>query len=90
VNDPTAVGTIKALKRNGYKIPHDIAVIGFTETGMASLIEPPLSSVVQPIRQMGEVAAELLLRQIDSNTFNVPETVVLSGRLNVRESSVRK
>ena len=90
VNDPTAMGTIKALKRNGYKIPEDVAVIGFSETPMASLIEPPLSSVVQPTHQMGEVAAELLLKQIESNTFNIPETVVLSGRLNIRESSVKK
>ena len=89
VNDPTAMGTIKALKRNGYKIPQDVAVIGFSETPMAGLIEPPLSSVVQPTHQMGEVAAELLLKQIESNTFNIPETVVLSGRLNVRESSVK-
>jgi LacI family transcriptional regulator len=90
VNDPIAMGTIKALKRNGYKIPADVAVIGFTETPMASLIEPPLSSVVQPSYQMGEVAAELLLKQIESNVLNIPETVVLSGRLNIRESSVRK
>jgi DNA-binding LacI/PurR family transcriptional regulator len=90
VNDPTAMGTIKALKRNGYKIPEDVAVIGFSETPMASLIEPPLSSVVQPTHQMGEVAAELLLKQIETNSFNIPETVVLSGSLNIRESSVRK
>ncbi len=90
VNDPTAMGCIKTLKRNGYKIPKDVAVIGFTETPMAALIEPPLSSVVQPSHQMGEVAAELLLKQIESNSINIPETVVLSGRLNVRESSVRK
>lgn len=90
VNDPTAMGIIEALKRNGYKIPEDVAVIGFSETSMASLIEPPLSSVVQSTHQMGEVAAELLLKQIESNTFNIPETVVLSGKLNVRESSVRK
>ena len=90
VNDPTAMGAIKALKRNGYKIPEDVAVIGFSETQMASLIEPPLSSVVQPTHQMGKVAAELLLEKIESNTFIIPETVILSGKLNVRESSVKK
>lgn len=90
VNDPTAIGVIEVLKRNGYKIPNDVAVIGFTETPMASLMDPPLSSVVQPCFQMGEVAAELLLKQIELNTFNIPETVVLSGKLNIRESSVLK
>jgi DNA-binding LacI/PurR family transcriptional regulator len=89
VNDPTAMGAIKALKKYGYKIPDDVAVIGFTETPLSSLIDPPLSSVVQPTHQMGEVAAELLLKQIESNSFNIPETVVLSGSLKIRESSVK-
>jgi len=90
VNDPTAMGAIKALKRHGLKIPKDVAVIGFSETPMAELIDPPLSSVRQPTYQMGEVAAELLLKQIESNTFNIPETIVLSGSLSVRESSVKR
>lgn len=89
VNDPTAMGVIKALKRHGYKIPDEVAVMGFTETSMASMIDPPLSSVVQPTHQMGEVAAELLLKQIESEGMIIPETVVLSGRLRVRESSVK-
>ncbi|SHE52090.1 transcriptional regulator, LacI family [Mariniphaga anaerophila] len=89
VNDATAMGAIKALKKNGYKVPQDIAIMGFTDTPVSSMIEPPLSSVVQPSRQMGEVAAELLLRQIESKSIVIPETVVLSGSLKVRESSVK-
>ena len=89
VNDPIAMGAIKALKKNGFKIPNDVAVIGFTETPAASFIDPPLSSVVQPTHQMGEVAAELLLKQIDSNSVKIPETVVLSGSLKIRESSTK-
>ncbi len=89
VNDPTALGAMKVLKRNGIRIPQDIAIVGFSETPIAELVQPSLTSVVQPTHQMGEVAAELLLKQIESNSFNIPETVVLSGRLNVRESSVK-
>lgn len=88
VNDPTAMGAIKALKKHGYSIPNDVAIIGFTETPMASMIDPPLSSVVQPTHQMGEVAAELLLKQIESNSIIIPEKVILSGSLKVRDSSV--
>jgi LacI family transcriptional regulator len=89
VNDPTAMGAIKALKKHGIKVPQEVAIIGFTETPMAAMIDPPLSSVVQPCRQMGEVAAELLLKQIESKSILVPETVVLSGSLEIRESSVK-
>jgi len=89
VNDPTAMGAIKALKKHGYKVPDDIAIIGFTETPVASIIDPSLSTVVQPTQQMGEVAAKLLLKQIESNKFNIAETMVLSGSLKIRESSVK-
>jgi LacI family transcriptional regulator len=89
VNDTVAFGAMKALKRNGIKIPQDIGIVGFSETPMAELVQPSLTSVVQPLLQMGEVAAELLLKQIESNSFNFPETVILNGRLNVRESSVK-
>lgn len=89
VNDPSAKGAIRILKKYGYKIPDDVAVIGFTETPSGALIDPPLSSVEQPSVQMGHVAAELLLRQIESNGIKTAETIVLSGRLNIRESSVK-
>ena len=61
VNDPTALGAMKALKKNGIKIPQDIGIVGFSETLIAELVQPSLTSVVQPTYQMGEVAAELLL-----------------------------
>jgi len=88
VNDPTAIGAMKALKKNNMKIPQDVAIAGFSETPMASLIDPPLTSVVQPTFQMGKIAAELLLKQIESNSINIPEHVILNGKLNIRESSV--
>jgi LacI family transcriptional regulator len=89
VNDPTAFGVMKALKRNGFKIPKDVAVVGFTETKTAELLDPPLTSVAQPTFEIGKIAAKMLLDQIKSpNTF-VPQTLVLNGRLNIRESSVK-
>ncbi|MCG6190481.1 LacI family DNA-binding transcriptional regulator [Maribellus maritimus] len=89
VNDPTALGAMRALKRNGIKIPQDIAIAGFSETPMAALVDPPLTSVLQPTTHMGEVAAELLYEQIISDSLAIPNTVVLSGKLNIRESSKR-
>jgi len=86
VNDMTALGAMRAIKRNGLRIPDDIAVAGFTETPFAELVDPPLTSVRQPAYEMGEIAANLLLKQIESE-IPTPEKVILNGILNVRESS---
>jgi DNA-binding LacI/PurR family transcriptional regulator len=88
VNDPTAIGVIKRLKKYGYRIPTDVAVIGFSETPMAALIEPSLSSVKQPLQLMGAKVAEILLEQIESKNFVLPKTVVMNGELNFRTSSI--
>ena len=89
VNDPTAFGVMKTLRRNGFKIPNDVAVVGFTETKTADLLDPPLTSVAQPTFEMGQIAAKLLLDQINSTNLFIPQTIVLNGRLNIRESSVK-
>lgn len=89
VNDPTAIGAMKSLKNHGLKIPGDVAIVGFTESNMAELIDPPLTSVAQPTFEIGQTAAKLLLEQIESNGIFVPQTVVLNGRLNPRESSMK-
>ena len=88
VNDPTAIGAMRVIKKHGLRIPQDVAIVGFTESPVASLLDPPLTSVVQPTKQIGEVAADLLLKQLESNGFHIPETIVLSGKLNVNESSL--
>ena len=89
VNDPSAIGAMKMLKKHGYKIPEDVALLGFTESKLAELIDPPLTSVAQPTKEIGRTAAKLLLEQIESNGIFIPQTVILNGRLNVRESSMK-
>jgi DNA-binding LacI/PurR family transcriptional regulator len=64
-------------------------VVGFTETKTAELLEPQLTSVAQPTFEMGQIAAKLLLEKINSKGNFVPQTIVLNGRLNIRESSVK-
>ncbi|MDN5200325.1 LacI family DNA-binding transcriptional regulator [Fulvivirgaceae bacterium BMA10] len=89
VNDPVALGAMRALKRNKIKIPEEVGVVGFTETRLADLVDPSLTSVKQPTYEIGKTTAELLLKQIN-NGFKTPETVSLDGQLNIRASSVRK
>lgn len=87
-NDWVAMGVIKKLMNYGYQIPDEIGVMGFTETRIAELITPRLSSVTQPTFEMGVKTAELLLKQIKNN-LNEPETIILNGEVNIRESSSR-
>lgn len=91
-SDRIALGAHYALRQQGLKIPHDVALIGFTDAVIAPLLDPPLSSIAQPAHEMGQSAAELLISQIE----NPEASTVLSGtrilRTNLipRASSVRK
>ncbi len=87
-NDLVAMGVIKTLKENGYNVPNDIGVMGFTDTQMSELISPQLCTVKQPTFEMGKLAAELLLKQLDNHNIE-PETKILNGKLIIRESSKR-
>lgn len=93
INDPIAIGAMKTLQKQGVRVPEDIAVVGFTESKMALIVEPNLTTVEQPTFEMGKAAAELLLEQIrnrDEEKKSPFKRIVLDARLNVRESSVVK
>ncbi len=87
-NDACAIGMIRVFKDSGFRIPEDIAIVGFSETKMAAHISPTLTSVEQPTYEIGKAAAQLLLEQVQNKGIHIPQTIVLNGRLNVRESSV--
>lgn len=88
-SDQSAIGAMKVFKEHGYEIPKDIAFVGFSESRLAEHIVPALTSVSQPTRDIGQTAANLLLEQIETKGLYVPQTIVLNGRLNVRESSMK-
>lgn len=87
-SDPCAVGAMKVFKKHGYKIPGDIAISGFSESDIAQHISPSLTSVEQPTHSIGQTAANLLLEQIENKGFFVPQTIILNGMLNIRESTI--
>lgn len=91
-NDPVAIGAMKALKEMGYNIPEDVAIVGFSNEPITSLIEPPMTTVAQPGYDMGQWATKLLLKQIDQpddETITV-EKKELRTELVVRESTSSK
>jgi DNA-binding LacI/PurR family transcriptional regulator len=87
VCDPIAIGVMTTLKKNNIKIPEEIGVVGFCDEPIATVIEPPLSSLVQPAFKIGEISVELLLNQIKS-PIPLVEKKVLSAELKIRESSL--
>ena len=91
VNDLTAVGIMKAVKSKGLRIPEDVAVVGFGDDAtLSEMVDPSLSSVVQPGFEMGKEATRLLLRIIDGKATDLPQQIKLSTKLKVRKSSNRR
>ena len=67
-NDLMAIGAIKAVMENHYRIPEDIKIIGFDNTFLSALISPSLSTINVPIRRIGEESAQILLNRIENRS----------------------
>jgi LacI family transcriptional regulator len=86
-NDLSATGVLQALRRAGLRVPQDVAVVGFDDIPAAAQTEPPLTTVHQPLRQMGEAAARMLLSHFAGEP-PAREPEVIPTHLVVRGSTV--
>lgn len=86
INDYAAIGAIKVLKELDYRVPGDVAVAGFDDIALAGYFDPSLTTVRQPMRQLGEVAAERIIYMIQSGSIDDNETK-LPVELVVRRST---
>lgn len=84
-NDEMALGAFQAIQDAGLNAPADISIIGFDDAPMTGLITPALTTVRQPLREMGRKAVELVLHQIEGISPDLIE-VELQTELVVRES----
>ena len=84
-NDQMAIGVVKALARAGVRVPEDVAVVGFDDIFPGSLCDPPLTTVHQPMRMLGERACARLLERI-ANPGLRPATELLPTELVLRSS----
>jgi LacI family transcriptional regulator/LacI family repressor for deo operon, udp, cdd, tsx, nupC, and nupG len=88
INDPSAIEAIQVVKKKGLKVPEDIAIVGFSNDYLSGLIDPPLTTVSQPVNEMGRTAAQLLIDQINRNVSDWKAYIrVLKTELIVRGSS---
>jgi DNA-binding LacI/PurR family transcriptional regulator len=81
----TAMGALRAAYRHGVRVPADLSVVGFDDLAIASFFCPPLTTVRQPMRQMGLLAMETLLSLLANRGAGV--TMRVPAELVVREST---
>jgi LacI family transcriptional regulator len=87
-NNMMTVGALEALSEAGIDVPGEIALVGFDETVWATALRPPLTVVAQPVYEIGNAAARLLLERIAGAPVS-PRNIGLEARLIVRGSSRR-
>lgn len=84
-NDLLALGAMQAVQKKKYHIPEDFCIIGFDDIRLASFVYPPLTTIRQPMLEMGALAVKMLLKIIEEGEFN-QRKIVLKPKLIIRES----
>lgn len=88
-NDYMAMGALRYLMEQGYRVPEDVALVGYDDIMVARMVTPPLTTVRQPVWELAGVAARLLIERIEHKD-SMPEegqTVIMQSKLVVRASS---
>jgi LacI family transcriptional regulator, repressor for deo operon, udp, cdd, tsx, nupC, and nupG len=84
-NDSMAMGAVKAVKAQGLRVPEDVAVVGFDNIQFSEIFEPALTTIAQPLIEMGKRSMELLLKQIKGEPLTKKQHV-LDTKLIIRDS----
>jgi LacI family transcriptional regulator len=85
-NDNLAIGAIQAARARGLRVPEDLSVVGFDDSEHATIVSPALTTVRQPLAEMGRTAVSLLTRLLERQRFETLH-IELGTRLVVREST---
>ena len=83
-NDRMSIGAMEELQSRGFKIPEEIAIIGFDNIEQARFTTPPLTTIKQPFNDLGKLAVQTLLSMFSGNS--VPDQIILPATLVVRQS----
>ncbi len=85
-SDATAIGALNCLLDKGYRVPEDVSVVGFNDIKLASIIRPNLTTIHQPIYDIGAVAIRIIIKKINKEELG-SDIVILPHELIERESS---
>jgi DNA-binding LacI/PurR family transcriptional regulator len=86
-NDISAMGAVRAIRDAGMRVPEDISIVGFDDIQSAAYQIPGLTTVRQPLRKMGKIAAETLLRRINRPGVDLVNQITVEPELIVRETT---
>lgn len=85
-NDLLAIGAMQAAKQAGVRVPDELSIVGFDDTILATVTDPPLTTVAQPMEHMGKQAFNLLTERL-VNQDTVKQRIVLRPELKIRQST---
>ncbi|MGE6219164.1 LacI family DNA-binding transcriptional regulator [Nubsella zeaxanthinifaciens] len=85
--DMLSTKALAYLNQNGYRVPEDIILLGFSNSDLAPLLNPSLSTVHQPSREIGQLAAKTLIQLVKGKDLGPAETTLLDTVLHIRKST---
>jgi LacI family transcriptional regulator len=90
VSNLISLGSLRALKENGYNVPNDVSMISFDDQPYSQFLSTPMTTVGQQSFQIGQIAAKLMIDQIESKKNPDPQSILLPTRLIIRNSVKRR
>ena len=84
-NDTAAIGAMGAVRDSGRRTGHDIAVVGYNDVPFVRMLPVPMTSVISPMHEMGQAAADALIRRINGESVRSRR---LTPHLSIRESTL--
>lgn len=88
LSDVVAIGAMRRVKESGLRVPEDIAIVGFDDISFASMSNPSLTTISQPQYDIGCVAMDLLIKQIQGETIE-SRAIYIEHKLVIRESTMK-
>jgi DNA-binding LacI/PurR family transcriptional regulator len=85
-SDLMGIGALRALREAGWRVPDDVAVVGFDDAPLASYADPPLTTIRQPVELLGQEMVRLLLHRL-SEREGEPKAIILPTDLVIRASA---
>ena len=86
-SDALAIGFLRALRAASVRVPQDVAVLGFDGTAFSEFCEPPLTTVKQPLLELGRAGVNLLIDIVNRRGDNAVSKLVLDSQLVIRGST---
>lgn len=88
-NDMSAIGVLRYLIEEGLRVPEDIAIVGYDDVTVASLVTPALTTVRQPVMELAKIATQVLLERINmkDEERHITKSIVLKSELVIRKST---